>query len=160
MGGQALLPVKHFQRVLAVYKGQKIFGVKGGTDTVTSTQRQQTATCIHKTCLKTVVCHTAFNLVVDAFHSHPKSHVLAGVPLDIDGMPDNAAEAVVNTAAVDLLRRLPGVTEANYRALMHATDSLAGLADLPSPQLEAVMGGTAAAKKLREWLDAVCPVMA
>lgn len=75
-------------------------------------------------------------------------------------MPDTQGEAVVNTAAIDVLRRLPGVTEANYRALMHASGSLAGLADLPQPQLEAVMGGAAAAKKLREWLDAVCPVMA
>lgn len=75
-------------------------------------------------------------------------------------MPDTEGEAVVNTAAVDLLRRLPGVTESNYRSLMHATESLAGLADMPLTQLEAVMGGAAAAKKLREWLDAVCPVMA
>ena len=84
----------------------------------------------------------------------------AGIPLDPDGMPDSQAEAVVNTAAVDMLRRLPGVTEANFRPLMQAADSLAGLAHLPLPQLEAAMGGAASAKKLRDWLDAVCPVMA
>lgn len=83
----------------------------------------------------------------------------AGVPLEGEGMQDGAAEAVINTTAVDMLRRLPGVTEANFRPLMNAATSLAGLADLPLQQLERIMGGAAAAKKLREWLDAVCPVM-
>lgn len=83
----------------------------------------------------------------------------AGVPLEGDGLPDAAAEAVINTTAVDVLRRLPGVTEANFRPLINAASSLAGLADLPLQQLERIMGGAAAAKKLREWLDAVCPVM-
>jgi len=82
-----------------------------------------------------------------------------GVPIDGDGQPDGAAEAVINTAAVDMLRRLPGVTEANFRPLMNAASSLAGLAELPVQRLESIMGGAAAAKKLREWLDAVCPVM-
>lgn len=85
--------------------------------------------------------------------------LFAGVPLEGDGLPDGAAEAVINTTAVDVLRRLPGVTEANFRPLMNAASSLAGLADLPLQQLERIMGGAAAAKKLREWLDAVCPVM-
>jgi hypothetical protein len=41
----------------------------------------------------------------------------AGVPLDAVG---TATETVVNTSAVDVLRRLPGVTEGNYRDLMQA----------------------------------------
>ena len=65
---------------------------------------------------------------------------------------------MVNTAAVDVLRRLPGVTEANLRPLMAAAGSLAGLAGLALPDLEAAMGGAVAARKLREWLDAVCPI--
>ena len=77
-------------------------------------------------------------------------------------MPDLAegsagAEALVNTAAVDVLRRLPGVGEANYRPLMTAAGSLAGLAAMSLQDLERVMGGTLAAKKLRDWLDATCP---
>ena len=39
-------------------------------------------------------------------------------------------ESVINQSAVDLLRRLPGVTEANFRPLMAAAGSLAGLADM------------------------------
>ena len=84
---------------------------------------------------------------------------MTGIPLDSEGLPDGTAEAVINTTAVDLLRRLPGVSEANYRPLMNAASNLAGLAALPLQQLEGIMGGASAAKKLREWLDAVCPVL-
>lgn len=63
----------------------------------------------------------------------------------------------VNQSAIDVLRRLPGVTDANFRPLMAAAGSLAGLADLPLERLEAIMGGHQSAKKLREWLDAPCP---
>lgn len=51
-----------------------------------------------------------------------------------------------------------GVTEANFRPLMAAAGSLAGLAALPEARLAAVMGGAAAARKLRDFLDAACPV--
>ncbi len=53
---------------------------------------------------------------------------------------------------------LQGVTEANFRPLMAAAGSLAGLAALPEADLAAAMGGIAAARKLREWLNATCPV--
>lgn len=80
--------------------------------------------------------------------------------MDADGVPPAAGtESVVNTAAIDVLRRLPGVTEANYRPLMAAAGSLAGLAGLPLEQLAAAMGSQASAKKLRDWLDAVCPML-
>ena len=48
----------------------------------------------------------------------------AGVPLEADG---SATETIVNTSAIDVLRRLPGVTEGNYRPLMKAAgEVLAG----------------------------------
>ncbi len=80
--------------------------------------------------------------------------------MEADGVPAAAGvESVVNAAAIDVLRRLPGVTEANYRPLMAAAGSLAGLAELPLAALAAAMGSQASAKKLRDWLDAVCPIM-
>ena len=63
----------------------------------------------------------------------------------------------MNTTAVDMLRRLPGVTEGNFRQLITAAGSLAGLAAMPVQELERVMGGALAARKLRDWLDATCP---
>lgn len=86
-------------------------------------------------------------------------HGLAGVPEE--GGPEQQAgpnqEAVVNTAAVDVLRRLPGVGEGNYRSLMAAAGSLAGLAEMSLQELEEAAGGLNAAKKLHDWLHAVCP---
>ncbi len=75
-------------------------------------------------------------------------------------MPDAGTEAVVNQSAVDVLRRLPGVSDANYRGLMHAAPSLADLASLTLAQLEAAMDGRQAAKKLHDWLHATVPLLA
>jgi ERCC4-type nuclease len=67
-------------------------------------------------------------------------------------------ESVVNQAAIDVLRRLPGVTDANYRALMNGVSSLAELAKLSCEQLERLMGGTKAAQALHNFLHASCPL--
>ncbi len=78
------------------------------------------------------------------------------------GVPDGEEEGgsgSANEPAVDLLRRLPGVTDANARPLMAAAGSLAGLAALSLADLEAACGGAAAGRRLRSWLDAPCPVV-
>lgn len=64
-----------------------------------------------------------------------------------------------NTSAVEFLRRLPGVTDSNYRALMDGCKSLSELALLPVERLSELMGGQKAAKTLRDFLDAKCPSM-
>lgn len=68
-------------------------------------------------------------------------------------------EAVVNQAAIDLLRRLPGVTDANYRALMNGAASLAELSTFSCERLEQLMGGANAAQALHSFLHAPCPLM-
>ena len=70
---------------------------------------------------------------------------------------DAAPRSRENTAAVDLLRRLPGVTDANWRALAAAAGSLAGVAAMETARLVEVMGGAAAARRLRTFLDQPCP---
>jgi DNA excision repair protein ERCC-4 len=69
-----------------------------------------------------------------------------------------AEEPVVNQAAIDLLRRLPGVTDANYRALMNGVSSLAELATVSCERLEQLMGGAKAAAALYNFLHAPCPL--
>jgi ERCC4-type nuclease len=71
-----------------------------------------------------------------------------------------APEAVVNQAGIELLRRLPGVTDANWRPLAEGVGSLAGLADAPLARLEALMGGARAARALHAFLHAPCPRLA
>lgn len=67
-------------------------------------------------------------------------------------------EALVNQAAIDLLRSLPGVTDTNWRAIMNGVGSLRQLADVELTQLEQMMGGAKAARALYDFLHAPCPV--
>lgn len=64
-----------------------------------------------------------------------------------------------NTSAVEFLRRLPGVTDSNYRAIMDGCKSLAELALLPVERLAELMGGHKAARTLRDFLDAKYPTL-
>ncbi len=65
---------------------------------------------------------------------------------------------MVNQSAIDLLRRLPGVTDANYRSLMNGVSSLAELATVSQERLEQLMGGAKAAASLYNFLHAPCPL--
>jgi DNA excision repair protein ERCC-4 len=69
-----------------------------------------------------------------------------------------AADSVVNVAAMELLRRLPGVTDANYRAIVRELGSLRALAEAPLERLAAVMSSQRGAKALFDFLHAPCPL--
>ncbi|MCD7460901.1 DNA repair endonuclease uvh1 [Datura stramonium] len=85
--------------------------------------------------------------------------IRVGVPSE-EGVVENDVRAEnYNTSAVEMLRRLPGVTDSNYRAIMDGCKSLAELAMLPMERLAELMGGQRAAKMLREFLDAKYPTL-
>ncbi|XP_074575472.1 DNA repair endonuclease UVH1 isoform X2 [Curcuma longa] len=85
--------------------------------------------------------------------------IRVGVPSE-DGVVDNDVRAEnYNTSAIEFLRRLPGVTDTNYRALMDGCKNLAELALLPVERLAELMGGQKAARTLKEFLDAKCPTL-
>ncbi|THU57607.1 hypothetical protein C4D60_Mb03t05300 [Musa balbisiana] len=85
--------------------------------------------------------------------------IRVGVPSE-DGVVENDVRAEnYNTSAIEFLRRLPGVTDANYRALMDGCKNLAELALLPIERLTELMGGQKAARMLKEFLDAKCPTL-
>jgi len=65
-----------------------------------------------------------------------------------------------NTSAVELLRRLPGVTDVNYHSLMAECKNLVEVALLPAERLAKVMGGKQPARMLRNFLDAKFPILA
>lgn len=58
---------------------------------------------------------------------------------------------------MELLRRLPGITDANYRSLMDECKSLAEVALLSVDRLAELLGGRQSARMLRDFLDAKCP---
>ncbi|GAB4857718.1 DNA repair endonuclease uvh1 [Ancistrocladus abbreviatus] len=85
--------------------------------------------------------------------------IRVGVPSE-EGLVENDVRAEnYNTSAVELLRRLPGVTDSNYRAIIDGCDSLSELALLPVERLAELMGGLKAARTLREFLDAKYPTL-
>ncbi|KAL3331022.1 hypothetical protein AABB24_034697 [Solanum stoloniferum] len=85
--------------------------------------------------------------------------IRVGVPSE-EGVVENDVRAEnYNTSAVEMLRRLPGVTDSNYRGIMDGCKSLAELAMLPMERLAELMGGQKAAKMLREFLDAKYPTL-
>ncbi|VFR02192.1 unnamed protein product [Cuscuta campestris] len=85
--------------------------------------------------------------------------IRVGVPSE-EGVIENDVRAEnYNTSAVEFLRRLPGVTESNYRAIMDGCKSLADLCLLPVERLAELMGGLKAAKTLRDFIDAKYPTL-
>ncbi|KAH6769073.1 Restriction endonuclease [Perilla frutescens var. frutescens] len=82
-----------------------------------------------------------------------------GVPSEDGVIEDDIRAENFNTSAVEFLRRLPGVTDSNYRLIMDGCKSLAELALLPMEKLAELMGGQKAAKTLRDFLDAKFPTL-
>ncbi|EOA15438.1 hypothetical protein CARUB_v10004080mg [Capsella rubella] len=85
--------------------------------------------------------------------------IRVGVPSE-EGIIENDIRAEnYNTSAVEFLRRLPGVSDANYRSIMEKCKSLAELASMPVETLAELMGGHKVAKSLREFFDAKYPTL-
>lgn len=82
-----------------------------------------------------------------------------GVPSEDGVVEDDVRAENYNTSAIEFLRRLPGVTDSNYRAIMDGCGSLADLALLPVERLAELMGSQKGARTLKEFLDAKCPSM-
>ncbi|KAL6544077.1 DNA repair endonuclease uvh1 [Orobanche gracilis] len=90
---------------------------------------------------------------------HEARAIRIGVPSE-DGVIENDVRAEnFNTSAVEFLRRLPGVTDSNYRSIMDGCKNLAEVALLPTEKLAELMGGQKAAKTLRDFLDAKYPTL-
>ena len=70
-------------------------------------------------------------------------------------------EEPFNQPAIDFIRRLPGVTEANYRRVIDAVESPAKLAEMTQEQPRArVLGDARQAKTLHEFIHAPFPTHA
>ena len=71
-----------------------------------------------------------------------------------------APEEPFNQPAIDFIRRLPGVTEANYRRVIDAVESPAKLAEMTQERLARVLGDARQAKTLHEFIHAPFPTHA
>nr|CAB3502306.1 unnamed protein product [Digitaria exilis] len=88
-----------------------------------------------------------------------KKAIRVGVPSEDGIVEDDVRAENYNTSAIEFLRKLPGVTDSNYRAIMDGCNSLAELALLPVEELAELMGSQKGARTLKEFLDAKCPTM-
>jgi len=79
-----------------------------------------------------------------------------GVP-DAEGKTSKLIEDNLNDAAVDLLRRLPGITDKNYRRVIDKVYSIEKLCDLSEAQLAEVLGDARQAKTLHTFIHAPFP---
>eukprot|EP00963_Diacronema_lutheri_P011251 scaffold1347_cov350-Pavlova_lutheri.AAC.59 len=79
-----------------------------------------------------------------------------GVPEE-DQSNKDTAEDLYNQAAIDVLRKLPGVTNNNFRQVMGTYKSLAEISTASKEDLAKVLGGMQNAKRLHDFLHAECP---
>lgn len=118
--------------------------------------------CLHHPRLR-LVWSRSLHATADIFKRmkahHEEPDPVAAATVGLDAESGAAVETLINTAAIDVLRRLPGVTDANYRALMREAGSLQRLATLPLARLTLVMGGEVAARKLHEFLQQECQAL-
>jgi DNA excision repair protein ERCC-4 len=71
---------------------------------------------------------------------------------------DEAREEPTNSAAIDFLRRLPGITERNAHAVLRQCGSLAALATASEARLAEVLGDAHQAASLHRFLHSPFPV--
>jgi DNA excision repair protein ERCC-4 len=79
-----------------------------------------------------------------------------GVP-DADGDVHKLVKDNLNDAAVDLLRRLPGITDGNYRRVIARVESIEKMCDLREDELADILGDARQAKTLHTFLHAPFP---
>ena len=75
----------------------------------------------------------------------------------MDAGADEAHEEPTNSAAIDFLRRLPGVTQRNVHAVMRGVGSLAALATASEARLAEVLGDAHQAATLHRFLHSPFP---
>ena len=75
----------------------------------------------------------------------------------MDAGTDEAHEEPTNSAAIDFLRRLPGVTQRNVHAVMRGVGSLAALATASEARLAEVLGDVHQAATLHRFLHSPFP---
>jgi DNA excision repair protein ERCC-4 len=77
-----------------------------------------------------------------------------------DALADEAREEPTNSAAIDFLRRLPGITERNAHAVLRQVGSLAALAACTEARLAQVLGDAHQGATLHRFLHSPFPAFA
>jgi len=111
--------------------------------------------CLHHPRLR-LIWSRSLHATADIFrqlkanHEEPDPIVASNVGLE--GASTSGKDPAVNNAALEVLRRLPGVTESNLKPLAREAGSLSGLANLPLEKLEEILGSKVSGKRLHDFL--------
>lgn len=153
---QAEAMCKHYpiSILLIEFDGDRAFALQSATELGTEIQSGHIMSrlvllCLHHPRLR-LVWSRSLHATADMFrqlkanYDEPDPAVCAQVGMD----PTNANR---NTAALDMLRRLPGVNDSNFRALCKEAGSMSGLCKLSSETLQGIMG-TGGGQRLFEFL--------
>jgi len=176
---QAEAMTKYYKTAILLieFEGDRAFALQAASEMTDTIQLQTFMSRIALLCLHfprlRLIWSRSLHATADIFlqlkanHEEPDPVAAAtiGIPMEANNNNGNTSpqqlqqlqqETVVNQAAIDLLRCLPGVREGNMRPLMRAAGSLKGLVNLSLDDLKEIMGGHVAANKLREFLDQEC----
>lgn len=163
---QAESMCKHYRTavLLIEFDGDKTFGLQslselGDDIQAYSLMSRLVLLCLHHPRLRLVwsrSLHATGDIFKQLKANHEEPDPLVAATVGVSGDDDVGGDTVVNAVGIDILKRLPGVTEANWRALMREGGSLAGLATVSLDRLTVVMGGEVVAKKLYDFLHEGC----
>ncbi len=153
---QAEAMCKHYpiSILLIEFDGDRAFALQSAAELGTEIQSSHIMSrlvllCLHHPRLR-LVWSRSLHATADMFrqlkanYDEPDPAVCAQVGVD----PTNANS---NTAALDMLRRLPGVNDSNFRALCKEAGSISGLCKLSSETLQGIMG-SGGGQRLYEFL--------
>ena len=155
---QAEAMCKHYpiSILLIEFDGDKAFALQSATELGTEIQSGHIMSrlvllCLHHPRLRLVWSRSLYATAdmfrqLKANYDEPDPAVCAQVGVD----PSNVNS---NTTALDMLRRLPGVNDSNFRALCKEAGSMAGLCKLSSETLQRIMGS--AGERLYDFLHVV-----
>jgi DNA excision repair protein ERCC-4 len=145
---QAEAMCKHYPLAILLieFDGDKAFALQSAQELGTDIQSGHIMSrlvllCLHHPRLR-LVWSRSLHATADIFrqlkvnYDEPDPAVCAQVGIDETNVHGN-------TTALELLRRLPGVNDSNYRALCKEAGSIAGLCKLSSATLQGIMGAVA-----------------
>ena len=171
---QATSMLKHYKIpiLLIEFELEKAFALQslgdlGGDISVTSTQSRLCLLVLAFPRLR-ILWSRSLHATAEMFRTlkiaEPEPTVVAaaaiGVPQSSRALALPPTEEPFNQPAIDVLQRLPGITESNYRKLLSAIECLADLTDLSKEDLTTILGDQRQAKTLHEFIHAPFPINA
>lgn len=154
---QAEAMCKHYSIsiLLLEFDGEKAFALQSAAELGEDIQpghimSRLVLLCLHHPRLR-LVWSRSLHATTDLFRQL-KSNYDEPDPIAAGNVGIIGNQPAINTTALDMLRRLPGVNDSNFRSLCKEAGSLAGLADLSLESLSLIMGSEVSGKRLYDFL--------